>query len=530
MLLLLLAFVAFVHSSNYDRKAAIVHGGLKRFRCVEEWIPVDPFGNLLEANARETGSTRARYEAATAPSTLLNTYIQSQANGADLTVGSSAPKMTRASTIGPFERELLETLEEDPVETEPLKKTTSPPTRGHRFTPRSVPTTTSLPSTTIVVDIGSTTTPPSATTEKVAIHSGNNRANEVAVATSSSPKADQKKLKETPEIRRHETSYEQSRRRSPIRPQNRRRPSAREEEFDPGEADFVDTDFGENSAERETYTRRRPYFRAERYGQITRRYHPERVNRQRHRHEYTDYEDDEQDSYDDYVSPSRRQAALRKDNYDEMEDDFAPPPPALRYGRSRHAQIPLGYGGHSQKEPRLRASHISSLPVDGLDRRSMPLPFLPSVPVYNPPPQPIIPQQYPLATLVTPRPPNAAGAEPRKLPQRPRKRQRQPPRMAFTSLPIQHLPAAFPSHSTTLSPVQYPAPLRVAPMPPAVRFEEATPETCQLMKKLAGDYGITDIPGFARNNCLMLQGMVGGGLSCEQIEHFIASCNRRKFF
>ncbi|EYC18959.1 hypothetical protein Y032_0026g1479 [Ancylostoma ceylanicum] len=95
------------------------------------------------------------------------------------------------------------------------------------------------------------------------------------------------------------------------------------------------------------------------------------------------------------------------------------------------------------------------------------------------------------------------------------------PLAAPPSLPPPVPLAAPPAQSQTI-------PLAAPPASKVIQMEESTPETCQRMRRLAATFGITDISDYAKRNCRFLQ-TFAPGYTCEQIVHFVNSCDKSHF-
>ncbi|KAL6739753.1 hypothetical protein Aduo_013168 [Ancylostoma duodenale] len=96
-------------------------------------------------------------------------------------------------------------------------------------------------------------------------------------------------------------------------------------------------------------------------------------------------------------------------------------------------------------------------------------------------------------------------------------------------LPLAAPPAQPPPLPLSPAPAQPPPiPLAAPPASKAIQMEESTPETCQRMRRLAATFGISDISDYAKRNCRFLQ-TFAPGYTCEQIVHFVNSCDKNNY-
>ncbi|RCN53431.1 hypothetical protein ANCCAN_00496 [Ancylostoma caninum] len=100
---------------------------------------------------------------------------------------------------------------------------------------------------------------------------------------------------------------------------------------------------------------------------------------------------------------------------------------------------------------------------------------------------------------------------------------RYPGRREFTFTKVPPLPA---NYFATPRPAAFP-PYTAVTVAPA-NVGESTPETCRRMRRLAATFGISDISDYAKRNCRFLQ-TFAPGYTCEQIVHFVNSCDKNNF-
>ncbi|CAJ0928536.1 unnamed protein product, partial [Mesorhabditis belari] len=441
---------------------------MEEFRCVEEWVPVDSFGNILDEGAKEVQSTNPRFESSQfsdTPSSLFSEYIRAQKfqkgelkNKETQTVfrkkfhppQQHGVKMLEApkemTELGPWERELLETLEEE------LATTIIPERNTNKETP--------IPNEMFGEKV----------TTEVAARSTNLFIPKTTTQTSTIRDVDEIKSLEstrTPSTQSTTTFL------FPTKSPNKRNLHHDEEEKDESDdrqsLDFEDSVDSDDESAFQSDSRR--FIETERFERARRRGYRGNRGNFRRASEYEDF-------YDDYEEPLRRQPARppSRRRYPPYQEDFLVP--AFEQFIARRRAPTRRYGPNYQ----------------------FPLPALP--------------------VRVTPNPNHRSV--------RRGERVFPSPRPQVTALPIQPIPIA-PSPQRVTPTLRQTTHNPQIPMGTGPSLEESTPENCNKMKQMAGDWGIVDVVGFSKSNCGVLRSFVPN-YTCAEITHFIESCYRKNFF